>query len=92
MLADILISECRVDHLVGGGQIHLQQNGRGRKHVTDVVKPIADVVGRKLIGRMQVEADEVTNRVVVFLAIEATNGDSLVSAVVFLSVQCQARN
>ncbi len=79
---DIRSPERLSDHLLGGGQIHFQQNGRGREHVADVVEPVADVVGRKLIRRTQVEAEQVANGVVVLGAIEATDGDSPGTAVV----------
>ena len=75
-LADIGCPKRCADHLLGGGQVHFQQDGRGREHFRDIVKPVADVVGRKLVGRMQVEADQVANGVIVLGAIEAADADS----------------
>ena len=63
-------AERRVDHRLGGGQVHLHQDRRDREHVADVVESIADIVGREVIGRAEVEADQVADRVVVLGAIE----------------------
>ena len=50
--------------------------GGMRKDIADIVEPIAHVIGRKVIGRMKVDADQIANRVVVFRSIETTDRDS----------------
>ncbi len=46
------------------------------RDIADIVEPIADVVGRKVIGRMKVDADQVANRIVILSAIETADRDS----------------
>ena len=59
-----------------GRQVFLQQDRRHAEHIADVVKAIAHVVRREVIGWMKVDADEIANRVVVFRAIEPANRHS----------------
>ena len=63
------------DHL-GGGQVFFHEDRRHAKDVADVVKPIANIVGRKVISRMKVDADQVANRIVIFSAIQPADRDS----------------
>ena len=58
-----------------GGQVHLDQDRRHREHFADVVEAIPDIIGREFIGRFEIEADQVADRVVVFGAVEAADRD-----------------
>ena len=60
---------------LGGGQVLLQQEGREGQHVADVVEAVTHVVGREIVGRSEVDPDQVPDRVVVFLAIEPAERD-----------------
>src|SRR5262249_13141349 len=42
--------------------------------VADVVETVADVVGREVVGRFEIDADEVADRVVVLVAVEPSDG------------------
>ena len=64
------------EHLLGGGEILLQQHRRHREDIPDVVEAVARVVGGKVIGGAEVHADEVADGVVVFRAIEPAQRDA----------------
>ena len=58
---------------LGRGDVLLHQRGRERQHVADVVEAVAGVVLGKVVGRPDVHAEQVPDRVVVFGAIEAAS-------------------
>ena len=60
---------------LGGGQVALQEQRRQGQHVADVVEAVADVVGGEVLGRLEIDADEVADGVVVFDAVEPADGD-----------------
>ena len=64
-LATSGVAESLADHLLGGSQVHFHQDRRRGEDLGDIVEPIADVVRRKLVGGVKVEADQVADRVVV---------------------------
>ena len=63
-------------NLVGGGEVFLHENRRHRQEIADIVEAVAHVIGREVVGRVKVNAEEVTNRVVVLRTVEASQGDS----------------
>jgi hypothetical protein len=52
-------------------------DGRRGEHLPDVIKSVSDVVGWKVISRMQVQAIQIADRVVVLVAIGAADRDSV---------------
>ena len=60
---------------LGGGQVLLQEQGRERQHVADVVEAVADVVVGEVGGRLEVDADQVADRVVVLGPVEPADRD-----------------
>ncbi len=65
----------RVDDFFGGGEVLFHEDRRHGEHVADVVEAVADVVGGEVVGRVEGDADEVADGVVVFGAVEAADGD-----------------
>ena len=65
-----------VEDLLGGGEVLLGQQRRHRQHVADVVEAVAGVVGGEIVGRLEVDADQVADRVVVFVAVEPADRDA----------------
>ena len=61
---------------LGGHEVALHQHGRQREHVGDVVEAVARVVLREVIGRPEVDAEQVTDRVVVLGPVEPSNRDA----------------
>ena len=57
-----------------GGQVFLHQRRRERQHVADVVEAVAGVVLREIVSRTQLDAQQIPNRVVVFLAVQPPRG------------------
>ena len=55
---------------LGGQQVPLHQHRRHREHVADVVEPVARVVLRKVVGRTEVDAEQIADGVVVFGAVQ----------------------
>ncbi len=64
-----------VQHVLRRRQVLLQQHRRERKHVADVVETVAGIVGRKVVGRLEIDADQIADRIVVFGAVEPVDGD-----------------
>ena len=58
----------------GGVHIFLQQQGRHRHRIRNVVEAEARVVGRKFLRRIEVHADQVADGVAIFGAVEAAKG------------------
>ena len=56
--------------VVCGRQVLLHQHRRQRQHVRDVVEPVAGIVLREVVGRTHLDAEQIANRVVVFVAVE----------------------
>ena len=54
----------------GRREVALQQHRREREHVADVIEPVAHVVRREVLRRVEVDPDEVANGVVVLVAVE----------------------
>ena len=69
-----------VEDRLGGGQVLLQQQRRERQHVADVVEAVADVVVGEVGGGLEVDADEVADRVVVLGPVEPADRDAAVVA------------
>ena len=65
---------------LGGGQVLLQEQGRDRQDVADVVEAVADVVVGEVGGRLEVDADEVADRVVILGPVEPADRDAAVVA------------
>ncbi len=65
-----------VDDFFGGGEVLFHEDRRHGEHVADVVEAVADVVGGEVVGRVEGDADEVADGVVVFGAVEPANGDA----------------
>ena len=63
-------------NLVRGGGVFLEQDRREGEDVADVVEAVAGIVGGKIIGGLELHADEVADAVVVFGAVEAADGDA----------------
>jgi len=74
-LVDLGSPEGLADDFLGRGQVHLDEDGRHREDIADIVEAVSDIVGRELIGRAQVQADQVADRVVVFGAVEAADSE-----------------
>jgi hypothetical protein len=66
----------RARHALGGHEVSLHQYGRQREHVGDVVEPVPGVVLGEIIGRREVYAEQIADRVVVLGPIEAANRDT----------------
>ena len=66
----------RAHDLLCRAHVLLEQHRRQRQHVGDVVEPIPGIVLREVIGRADVDPEEVADRVVVFSAIEAAGRDA----------------
>ena len=62
--------------LLRGCQIFFQQHRGQRQHVADVVKAVTGIVGGKIIRRLEVDAHQVANGIVVFGAVQPANGDA----------------
>jgi len=60
----------------GGRQIPFHQDGADGEHVADVVEAVADVVGGEVVRRLEIDANEIADRVVVLGAIETAQGDA----------------
>ena len=60
--------------VVRGRQVLLHQHRRQRQHVGDVVEPVAGVVLREVVGGTHLDAEQIANRVVVFVAVETAGG------------------
>ena len=61
---------------LGGLQVFFHQDRREAEHVADVVEAVADIVGREVVGRMEVDPDQVADRIVVFGAVEPADRDA----------------
>ena len=72
----------RVEHdraagdLLGGGQVLLHQDGRERQHVADAVETVAGIVGGKIVGRPEIDRQEVPDRVVVLKTVQTPRRDA----------------
>ena len=55
-------------------QIFLHQERWQREDVADVIKPTADVIGRKVVGRFEINAEQVPHGVVVFRTVQPPDG------------------
>ncbi len=60
----------------GGGEVFFEEDGREGEDVAYVVEAMAHVVDGEIVGRFELDADEVTDGVVVFGAVEPANGDA----------------
>ena len=60
--------------VVRGRQVLLHQHRRQRQHVGDVVEPVAGIVLREVVGGTHLDAEQIANRVVVFVAVETAGG------------------
>ena len=58
---------------LGRSQITLHQDRRDCQHVADVVETMSDIVGWKIFGRIEVDSNQITNRVVVLDSIESSH-------------------
>ena len=63
-------NDYRLGNLFGGRQEFLHQERRKREDIADIVEPVAAVIRGKIIGRPQVDANEISNGVVVLFAVE----------------------
>ncbi len=50
----------------GGGQVPIEQHGRRRQHVADVVEPVPGIVHRQPRARLDVQCQEIADRIAVF--------------------------
>ena len=64
-----------VQNLPGGSQIFLQQHRWQREDVADVVETVTGIIRRKIIRRLEIDADQVPDRIVVFGAIQTPDRD-----------------
>ena len=48
--------------LLGRRQVLLHQRRRDRQDVADVVEAVAEVVGRKIVGGAEIDAEQIANR------------------------------
>ena len=62
--------------LLGGIEIFFHEQRRDRQHVADVVEAVADIVRRKIVRRLEVDAEQIAHGVVVLRAIQSPDGDS----------------
>ena len=69
-----------VEDRLGGGQVLLQEQRRQRQDVADVVEAVTDVVVGEVGGGLEVDADEVADRVVVLGPVEPADRDAAVVA------------
>ena len=67
-----------VEDRLGGGQVFLQQQRRERQHVADVVEAVTDVVVGEIGGGLEVDADQVADRVVILGPVEPADRDPAV--------------
>ena len=65
-----------LENFLGGGGVFLEQHGRQRQRVADVVEAVAGIVGGKIIGGLELHADEIADGVVVLGAVQAANRDA----------------
>ena len=61
---------------VGRRQVFLHERRRERQHIPDVVEAVARVVLREVVRRAQLDSQQISNRVVVFLAVQPPRGDA----------------
>jgi hypothetical protein len=61
----------RIQNPISRQQIALEQHRRHRQHVADIVESVSGIVVRKCVRRLQVQSDQVANRIVVFGTIES---------------------
>ena len=59
----------------GSLEIFLQQNRREGQDVANIIKAVAGIVLRKVVGRPEIDAEQVANGVVVFGAIQPPGCD-----------------
>ena len=59
----------------GGGQVLLHQHGRHGQDVTDVVEPVARIVGRKVLVGAKLDGEEIADRVRVLGPVQTPRGD-----------------
>ena len=69
-----------VEDRLGGGQVLLQQQRRERQHVADVVEPVTDVIVGEVGRGLEVDADEIADRVVILGPVEPADRDAAVIA------------
>ena len=62
--------------LFGGGDLSFHEERRQGKHIADIVKAVADVIGEKILGRIEVNAHQIADGVAILDAIEPPHGDS----------------
>ena len=62
------IAFCRI--VSAAARYFSRRSGVVREHVADVVEAVADVVAGKVGGGLEIDADQVADRVVVFGAVE----------------------
>ncbi len=62
-------------HALGRHHVPLGQERRQRQHVADVVEAVPEVVLREVVGRLQIEREQVADRVVVLGAVQAPDRD-----------------
>jgi len=62
--------------LFRGIQVFLHQQRWQRQDIANVIEAIADIIRREVFRRIKINADQVTNGVVVLTAVQTTNGDA----------------
>ena len=58
------------------GEILLQEHRRESQSIADVIEPVAGIVRRKSLVRVEIDAEKIADRISVFYAVEAANCDS----------------
>ena len=72
-LADRRAADGELRDLAGGEHVALEERGRQRQHVGDVVEPVALVVGRQQLPAVDLQREQIADRVGVLGAVEAVD-------------------
>ncbi len=71
---DTRVADRQAAHQPRGRHVLFKQCGRHRKHVADIVEPVARIVHRQRRPRLDIERQYVANRIAVLHAIQAMHG------------------
>ena len=74
-LAGFSFGPGRLHNLLASLEIFLHQQRRYREQVADVVESIADLIGGKSIGQVELDTDKIMDRIVVLDLVEPPHGD-----------------
>src|SRR5205823_1421357 len=60
-----------LDDRLGRGQVLFHEQRRQRQHIADVIEAVPNVVGGEILGRLEVERQQIADRVVILGPVES---------------------